>query len=413
MTAGILTIGDEIVGGHTVDTNSAYLAQRLGELGLSIRSIVSVGDDIDGIGAALAGLVVTSDAVFVTGGLGPTDDDLTLKAVEAATGLPLRLDNTLHSRLETRFAGDSRVRPGIIRKLAMVPEGGAPLENPVGAAPGVALDYEGRRIYIMPGVPEEMKAVFERGIVPDLKRLPRREVTASRVLKTTGLRESEIARLLETTDLGSDVRLGYLPTLSGVDLRLAATSACEEAASGALDKAARSLAEVLGDAIYSDRGKQLHCVVGTMLIERAMTIAVAESCTGGLITHLLTEVPGISACLERGIVAYSNDAKAENLSVCRDLIDRHGAVSREVAGAMASGVRQLAGAGLGLATTGTAGPSGGSDEKPVGLVYTALAHRDGCVVERNVFRGTRHAIKIRAATYALDMVRYHLLGEAG
>jgi nicotinamide-nucleotide amidase len=413
MTVGILTVGDEIVGGHVADTNSTYLTRQLGEIGFGVRRTVTVGDDGRHIADALASLLADCDLVFITGGLGPTDDDITKEAVASAAGLSLRVDDGLLRRLEARYAGDPRARPEIIRRLATVPEGARLLENPVGAAAGMVLVCEAKRIYVLPGVPAEMEAIFETCIVADLESLPMRDFARSRVLRTTGLRESEIDRRIGATPLGRGVRLGYLPTLTGVDLRLTAVGASGNEATAALNETAAKIAGVLGDFVHSDRGADLEAVVAGMLIEAKTTLAVAESCTGGLIGHLLTEVPGISACLDRCVVAYSNKAKMEVLSVGRDLLDRHGAVSPEVAEAMACGVRELAGTDLGLSTTGIAGPGGGSAEKPVGLVYTAVAYAGGCTVDRSVFRGTRHAVKIRAATHALDMVRYRLLRTGG
>lgn len=413
MTVGILTVGDEIAGGHVADTNSTYLKRQLGEIGLGVRRAVTVGDDIGQIADALAALVTDCELVFVTGGLGPTDDDVTKEAVARAAGLSLRVDDDLLRHLEARYAGDRRARPGIIRKLAMVPDGARVLENPVGAAAGLVLASEAGRIYILPGVPAEMEAIFKKWVVPDLESLPGRDFAGSRVIRTTGLRESEIDRQIGATPLGRGVRLGYLPTLTGVDLRLTASAASGNEVTDTLNEAAGNIAGILGDFVYSDHGADLEAVVGGMLIDRKTTIAVAESCTGGLIGHLLTEVPGISACLERCVVAYSNKAKMEVLSVGHDLLDRHGAVSPQVAEAMACGVRELAGTDLGLSTTGIAGPGGGSEEKPVGLVYTAIAHAAGCTVDRNVFRGGRHAVKIMAATHGLDMVRCYLLRAGG
>ncbi len=409
MRVTVLTIGDEVVGGHVVDTNAAYLARRLSELGFRMRRLASVGDDLDEISAEIRRAVTDSDLIFITGGLGPTRDDITKQAVARATGQPLVIDSGLHAKLVHRFSSRAGVRPEVIEAFSKIPEGARVLENPLGAAPGIAVEVGGKSVYLMPGVPSEMEAVFERDIVAEIAVFPKTGFSKSRLLRTIGLRESEIAEQVEDIELSPGVRLGYLPRSSGVDLRLVASGRDGPSAEKVLGEAAGALAQVLGRSVYSTKGEDLHVVVGGMLIARAATIAVAESCTGGLVGHLLTEVPGISACFRSDIVAYSDRAKVDSLGIDEELIRHHGAVSRQVAEAMAIGARQAAGTHLGLSTTGIAGPSGGSRQKPVGLVYLCLAHQDGCIVTDNVFRGTREAVKSQAAMHALDLVRRHLL----
>ena len=410
MRVTVLTIGDEIVGGHTVDTNAAYISRRLGELGLRVRNIASVGDDVGEIRGELE-RAAASELVFVTGGLGPTHDDITKQAVAETTKRPLVIDCDLQAALRLRFDGRAGVRPEVIDSLATVPEGARLLDNPLGSAPGIAIDFQGTRIYLMPGVPSEMKAVFEGTIAAEISALSKTEFTKSRLVRTIGLRESQIVEKLTGTMPSLGVRVGFLPARGAVDLRLVASAGDEEAAMAALESAAVRIARVLGRNVYSTEGEDLSFVVGKMLIERGVTIAVAESCTGGLIGHLLTDVPGISACFERDVVTYSNQAKTDSVGVTEALIEKHGAVSRQVAEAMACGVRQAAGTHLGVATTGIAGPTGGSREKPVGLVYVGLAHADGGTVTDNVFPGSREIVKIRAAMHALDLVRYHLVDK--
>jgi nicotinamide-nucleotide amidase len=270
------------------------------------------------------------------------------------------------------------------------------------------IEHEGRHVYVLPGVPREMKSIFEGAVMASLKRLPKDEVTKTRVIRTTGLQESEIAANLGPIVPELDVKLGYLPRVEGVDLRLTASGPDQPSVTGVLDAAAGKVVPLLGDRVYSTDGEDLGLVVGNMLMQTGTSIAVAESCTGGLIGHLLTQVPGISACLERVVVAYSNKAKIDSLSVGGNLIEEHGAVSREVAAAMAEGVRDIAGTDLGISTTGIAGPTGGTDAKPVGLVYIGLADESACTVSENRFAGSRDAVKARAAIRALDLVRGRL-----
>jgi nicotinamide-nucleotide amidase len=409
MRATIITIGDELLGGETVDTNSAYIARRLGELGVGVRSMVSVADRPEEISPVVDRAARESDLVVVTGGLGPTVDDVTKQAIALAAGRELKVDKQLLEHLEERFRDHSGVRPGVLESLAAVPEGARTLGNPVGAAAGLALTHKGTTIYVLPGVPHEMEAIFEGSIAAELKGLALDRFRKTRLVRTIGLRESVIAERLQPMMPLGGIALGYLPRTAGVDLRLTASAADEAGADSLLDEAVARIVGPLGQHVFSTEGEPLHTVVGRMLIERGMTIAIAESCTGGLVGHLLTEVAGISASLERDIVAYSNTAKAESLGVDRALIHEHGAVSAEVAEAMASGVRRLAGADLGVSTTGIAGPDGGTREKPVGLVYMGFAWEGGSQVAKNVFRGTREMVKQRAAARVLDMIRCHLL----
>jgi nicotinamide-nucleotide amidase len=408
MRVTVLTIGDEIVSGHTLDTNAAYLSGRLAELGFRVGRIVSVGDRIGEVRAELEAAIADSDLVLVTGGLGPTHDDVTKQALAEAAGVALVLDRDLHALLKRRFAAGPGVRPEVIESLSTVPQGARALENPLGAAAGLEIGIGAARVYAMPGVPREMEAVFDAAIADELDALPKRCFSRSRVIRTIGLRESEITEKLEHTVPSLDVDVGFLPGTYGVDLRLVGSGSDGPAATEKLEKAARLIENVLGMSVYSTEGEDLHDVVGKMLIARAVTIAVAESCTGGLISHLLTQVPGISASFERGDVTYSNRAKIDCLGVGEALIRDHGAVSREVAEAMARGVRQTAGTDIGISTTGIAGPTGGSEPKPVGLVYVGLAHDGGCAVKEVVFRGTRRIVKLRAAMLALDLARRHL-----
>jgi nicotinamide-nucleotide amidase len=412
MQASIITVGDELLCGHVTNTNAAYLAGRISELGIRVRRIATVGDDIGAIRAELEQAVEAADLVFVTGGLGPTEDDLTKQAVALVVGRELVIDKGLHARLAERLAGRRAASAQAIEALALVPEGAMTIGNPVGAAVGLRLEHRDHLIFVLPGVPREMKSIFEGAIASFLKDLPKDDVSGTRVIKTTGMRESEIAAVLDPVRGGLDVRLGYLPRPEGVDLRLSATRADEDAVARKLEEAARAILPLLGAYAFSSTGEELNLVVANMLLQRGKTLAVAESCTGGLIGHLLTQVAGISACLDRVVVAYSNRAKIDSLCVAPDLIDKYGAVSREVAEAMARGVRNLAGSDFGLSTTGIAGPSGETKTKPVGLVYVGLAHEEGCVVSESVFPGSREIVKLKAATHALDMLRIHL-GERG
>ena len=408
MNAAIIVIGDEITSGRKIDTNSSYLARELGEIGISVARIVGVGDDIKEAAGVLREAARDYRLVLVTGGLGPTHDDLTRQALAEAFGTRLVLDKPTAAYIEERFRARGLEAPEAVKAMALVPEGARTLANPVGTAPGLVWVERGTEIYVLPGVPSEAKAIFSTSVAPELRRRSGRDFIKTRVLRTVGITESEISEKLAKVIPELKVRLAFLPEATGVDLALTATAGDEAQTLAALESAVSEIVPLIGDRVYSLTGEEIHTVVGEMLIEHRKTLAVAESCTGGLVAHLLTEVPGISASLERGIVAYSNKAKVETLGVCSDLIAEHGAVSEEVARAMASGVRERAATDLGLATTGIAGPTGGTETKPVGLVYLALAYRGGCEIARHVLTGGRDLVKRRAAVRALDMVRCYL-----
>ena len=413
MTAALVIIGDEIISGLKSDTNSSLVAFRLSEVGVVVSEIVAVGDSLDDIVAELRRAAGAHDLVVATGGLGPTHDDLTREALALAFDRKLVLDRPTLEYIEERFAARGLKAPEAIRTMALVPEGARALRNPAGTAPGLLLETARGAIYVLPGVPREVDAIFAGEVLAGIGRRFGGDTIATRTLRTVGIGESEIAEAIADLVPGLGVRLAFLPEETGVRLVLTADAAAEGPAARALalDRAAAAIAGRVGERVYSTTGEDLHAVVGRLLIEKRRTIAIAESCTGGLVAHLLTEVAGISACLERGVVAYSNRAKVDALGVDESLIERHGAVSEEVARAMACGVRERAGTDLGVATTGIAGPAGGGPAKPVGLVYVALADRDGCRVEKYVLGGDRGGVKRRAATRALDLVRLNLVRQ--
>lgn len=409
MNAVIVTVGDELTSGLKADTNAPYLARRLGEIGIAVSSITSVGDTSRQVVEALRRAARDSRIVLVTGGLGPTDDDVTRQALAQALGTRLVVDAATLAYIHERFARRGLKAPEAVKTMALVPEGARVITNPAGTAPGLAITLGDAAIYVFPGVPAEMRAIFEGSVIGELKNLGGRSFMKTRTLRTVGITESDIAAKLAAVAKEFGCRLAYLPEDIGVNLTVTAESEHESEALRAVNQASNLIQDRIGDRIYSAEGDELHFVVGKMLMASRITIAVAESCTGGLVSHLLTEVPGISACIDRAVVAYSNKAKQALLGVSAEILDRHGAVSAEVAEAMALGVRQTAGTDIGLSTTGIAGPSGGTETKPVGLVYMALASADRCDVARHVLVGDRQAIKKRAAARALDMVRCFLL----
>jgi nicotinamide-nucleotide amidase len=411
-TAEILTIGSEILTGLTVNTNAAFIGERLTSVGADVRRVVTVDDDEAEIRAAVEAALSRADVVILTGGLGPTNDDVTKKAVAAHFGKPLILLPEAMKRIEEAFRAMGRDMAPSNRLQAMVPEGAEVVPNPVGQAPGFILSAGDRELIALPGVPSEMRAMMDATVTPRL-RAAAGSASAVLALRTTGLAESELGRRLEDfPSVFPDIRLGFFPDSQGVTVRLL-TFGPDGGACGERVRVAGEEARLrIGTAVYGEGGDTLESAVGRLLAEGGQTLATAESCTGGLISHRITNVPGSSAWFLRGVVAYRNDAKTGLLGVPAGLIERHGAVSAECAAAMAEGVRAGAGADFGLSATGIAGPSGGTPEKPVGLVFISAAGPSGTVTERHRFLRERLWNKERSATAALDLLRRRLLGLA-
>jgi nicotinamide-nucleotide amidase len=411
MGAEILTVGTELLLGQIVDTNASWIAQRLAEAGIDLFYKTTVGDNAARIDAAVRQALSRADVLIATGGLGPTEDDLTREVVAAVLGRPLRLEPAVLAHIERRFAHRKIPMPDNNRKQAMVPEGAEVLPNPNGTAPGLFLKDRGRCIALLPGVPAEMKPLLTEQVIPRIREafgIGSRIV--SRILKTCGISESKVDQAIG--DYFRTMRnptIGVLAHAGEIHIRLTCKGEEPEGITRMLDDLETKIRERLGPLIFGRDEEKLEALVGQFLRERHATLAVAESCTGGLIASRLTDVPGSSDYFERGVVAYSFEAKEEILAVPPQIIKASGAVSLEVARFMAEGVRRLAGTTFGLATTGIAGPTGGTPEKPVGLVHIALAWDGGHVEREYRFHGGRELIKYRAAQMALEMLRRHLL----
>ena len=413
MRACIIAVGSEMLTPFRVDTNSLFITERLNTIGFDVRIKTVVGDDV----AELAGLVRASlawaDLIVLTGGLGPTADDITRDAVAQVLDLPFDEDEETVARIRERFARRGMVMQEINRRQAMVPRGAALLDNPNGTAPGLWLEHGTTALVLLPGPPREMKPMFE-AIVRD--RLAPRSGGAGlfrRVLKITGQPESAVdakAQPIYGRWQTQEVPISTtIPAVLGqIELHLTATAANREAADRVLDPAVRELQAVLAGDVYSVDGASLEEVVGARLRERRLKVAVAESCTGGLLTSRLTDVPGSSAYVERSEVCYSNQAKIDSLGVPAALIAEHGAVSEPVARAMAEGIRAKASTDVGIGVTGIAGPDGGTPEKPVGTVAIAVLVGADARVRTFQFVGLREMVKFQSAQAALNMLRLML-----
>ncbi len=413
MRVELLTIGAELLLGYTVDTNAAFMARSLSEIGVVVVRHDTVGDDPELIARAMLDGLERTGAVITSGGLGPTADDRTRDGLAAAFGRELLTDPEALAQVERRFRLFGREMPRINVVQALVPRGARVLENRFGSAPALWLEDErGRWVITLPGVPSEMRGLLTETVIPILRsRESAPVVVTSRTLRTTGIGESALAELLGA-DGGSSVAglpLAYLPGWEGVDLRVTAAEMPAAEAERHLDEAARRLRDRAGKYIYGEGSADLAAVVIDLCRERSLTIATAESCTGGLLGARITAVPGSSDVYPGGVVAYSNPVKESLLGVPTELLASRGAVSEEVARAMAAGVRERLGANIGVGITGIAGPGGGSPEKPVGTVWMAVQMGDEVRTFGRVYVGDRGEVRARSAQSALETLRQLLL----
>lgn len=410
MTAVLLTVGDEILLGQIVDTNAAWLGDRLAASGVDLVRHETVGDTMDAITGCLARACADADLVVLTGGLGPTHDDLTRDAIAAHLGVDLRRDQDVEHTLRERYRQRGRDLTETRIRMADVPEGVEPLPNPRGAAPGLWHPGERCVIVAMPGVPYEMKAIWRESVEPRLHEL-RPGAVVHRTLLTVGKGESDIAADLGDLPalLGDGVGLAFLPSLGTVRIRLTAKGDDVDEARARVDRAAEAVRQRIERLVFGEGDTSLEAVVGEMLAERGLTVAMGESCTGGALAARLTRVPGASRYVLGGVLAYCNSVKENELGVPEADLAEHGAVSEPVALAMARGARTLTGADIGLATTGVAGPTGGTPEKPVGTVWIAYASDEGeraVRLQLSTDRGVNIGLTVTAT---LDLLRRQLL----
>jgi len=410
MRAEIISVGTELLLGQIVDTNAAYLARELAQLGLDVYFKQTVGDNPQRIQDAVRLALGRAEAILMTGGLGPTEDDLTVEAVAAAVGDELIHDAAVAAHIRRFFDTRGRVPPDSVYKQALVPAQARIIPNHRGTAPGIHLERDGRMIFIMPGVPFEMDGMMREYVIPYLKARSGGTVIGSVVLRVTGEGESAVEARIKDLIRGTTPTIAPYAKLGEVHLRITAKGAPAEVREQ-LARGEALVRERLGELVYGVDEQTLEDVVGGLLTARRLTLAAAESCTGGLLAQRLTNVPGSSTYFLEGIVAYGNRAKVERLDVDPRLIDAHGAVSAEVAEAMAAAIRTRAGAGLGVSITGIAGPAGGTAEKPVGLVFIGLAHPGGVLHRRLTFGAEpgRAGIRHLAVQAALNLLRLHLL----
>jgi len=410
--AELLAIGSELLGPLRTETNTLWLTERMLDAGIEVMARGTLADDVALVESAFREGLARADVVIATGGLGPTADDLTREAAAAATGRPLRRDPAVMDALQARFARYGRTMSATNEKQADVIDGAIPLPNSRGTAPGQVLEREGRLLVLLPGPPGEMKPMFDEQVLPLLRaRAGVTRVLRRRVLRIAAMPESEVDQLAAPVySRFEKVRTTILGAAGQVELHLVAHGDGAAEAESRIEELAAALREALPGRIYGEDGRDLPHVVVSLLRERGLTLALAESCTGGLLSTRLTDVPGASAVLERAFVTYANRAKVEETGVDPMLLERHGAVSEEVAAALASGAMKAAGADVGVGVTGIAGPDGGTAEKPVGLVFVATCGAAGTRTRRSLFPGGRERVRFQATQVALEMLRRGLLG---
>ena len=412
MKAEILTIGDELLRGEIVDSNKSYLSDRLLGLDIETHFHTSVRDDPEDMRDAFERAMGRCDVVLVSGGLGPTRDDLTTEVLAETIGRELELDAVSLESIRAFFASVGREMSANNEKQAWFPTGAEVLENPIGTAPGFLVEEQGTLLFCMPGVPRELYRMMDEQVLPRItsRMEGERLVVRAKFLRTFGIGESSLDAELADIASDGDVTLGFRTAFPDNHLRPLTRAETASEADRRLEEVCEQIRERLGAIVYGEGEDTLEVVVGRELAAQGKTLAVAESCTGGLIAEQITDVPGSSAYFAGGVVAYSNASKQTLLGVESAEIEGNGAVSDPVARSMAEGARERFGADLAIATTGISGPDGGSEEKPVGLVYIALASAEGTHSERFVFPLDRARHRQLTAHTALDWVRRSLLG---
>ena len=413
MKAYIITIGDEILLGNTLNTNAAYIGEQLSEININVLKTSVVGDNNPSILNELKLASETCDLVFLTGGLGPTHDDVTRKSIVDFFNTELIENKDVLEDIEVMFQKRKRKLTSVNMDQAKVPKIAEVIRNSLGTAPGLWIEKDKKIYVVMPGVPYEMQGMMESTVIPKLSELKDagQKIIKKKMVLTTGIPEAMLyERLGNLDEILQGAGLAFLPNQFGVKLRLSVEGDDEKELNNKLMEVEQRIRSKAGRFIYGVADDLLEAVVGRLLLERELKIATAESCTGGLVGNLLTNISGSSKYFERGIICYSNAAKVELLKVDEDVIVENGAVSLEVAMQMAEGVKSTSGADIGIATTGIMGPTGATTDKPVGLVYIGYCDEKVCTAKKFIFGDDRLLNKQRTAQAALDFVRRQLLG---
>lgn len=414
MDAIVISVGNEITLGQTVDTNTAWLSRRLAEVGVRVILHATVADEIAPLDREIRRGCELAELVLVTGGLGPTEDDLTRQALAAVLGAPLELHEDSLERIRTFFKERGRPMPEANAIQATFPAGSTPIENTCGTAPGMRAQVGRATIFVMPGVPREMRVMYDRDVLPFLRERTGGAVILARTILTFGAGESDVGeRIRDLMQRGRNPTVGTTAQQAVIGVRIHAAGASPAEAATLLEQTSTEVRSRLGSLVFGQDDDTLWSAVVRDLIARGRTVSTAESCTGGLVAKRLTDVPGSSACFLDGVVTYTNAAKSRLLGVPPNLIAAEGAVSRSVAETMATNCCRLSGSDYAIAITGIAGPTGGTQEKPVGLVFIALADAAGCTVTETRWGAflTREEIRDRASKAAINLLRQRLLHD--
>jgi len=411
MKAEIIAIGTEILLGHIVNTNTSYLSRQLAGLGIDVYHQSAVGDNPARLGQALIKSLNRSDMVITTGGLGPTVDDITLETIARAIGKNLVFKKEIFKRIKNNFKKRRCRMPKEARRQAFVPEGAVALRNDVGTAPGLIIESYNKIIIALPGPPRELTPIVERFVLPYLKKItPGAYTIKSRTLKLMGLAESQVnAKVKDLLKLSGDPTVGIYAHVGQVDLKITCKGKTKKETDKKIKKIENKIGRRFGKYVFGTDNETLEEVVGGLLTKKKKTLAIAESCSGGYISNLITNSPGSSKYFIMGVVAYNNKIKAGLLGIDKEIIKKNGAVSKEVASLMAKNIRQLASSEFGIGVTGIAGPAGGSKNKPIGTVYIAISSAKRTVAKRFFFIGTRQEIKLQTAQQALHLLRLSLI----
>lgn len=412
MKIEILTTGDELMSGLTRDGNFQWAGQTLTGLGFDVTFHTTVGDDKNKLDSAFNTAKNRADAVMVTGGLGPTPDDLTIEVASNFFEVGLELNQPALDMMKERFRKIGRKVSDTNMKQVYLPKGSTVLLNKWGTAPGFSCEIDNTVFFFLPGVPKEFRAMMEEYVIPELKKLnPQMKKSCMRLVKTFGLPESEVAQKLKGIER-EGIILGYRAHFREIHLRVSSFGDTEEQAQSLMEEFLNEIILRLGDTVFTVDGEMLEEVVGRLLLKSNLTLATAESCTGGLLSHRITNIPGSSSYFLEGVISYSNEAKSQILGVPMDLIEAHGAVSAPVVEAMARGVKGLSGSKIGIGISGIAGPGGGTPEKPVGTVFIGLqVDNDEPISYEYHFQGTREEIKLVTVLNALNLIRQSLLNN--
>ena len=409
LSAEIIAIGSELLTPTKTDTNSLWLTEKLNDIGIEVKLKTIVGDDGERLEETVRDAMRRSDIVITTGGLGPTEDDITREFTAKAFDRKLVYHDEIEEHLRARFRSWGREMPEINKRQAYIVDGAEILPNPNGSAAGMYVENDGKMLAILPGPPRENQPMFTEYVLPKLKHIAGDVYVRRRILRVSGLGESAVDEIAAPIYKAySDVETSILFNKSEVEIHIAASSEKVETADLTVNRLADELAEALGKAVFSTDGKTMEEVIGIRLKERGETVSVAESCTGGLVARRLTEIPGSSAYFMEGAVTYSNEAKIRTLNVSLETLEKYGAVSGECAEAMAKGMLKRAGTDHAISVTGIAGPDGGSDEKPVGTVFIGYAGAKGVKAVRIALPGDRYLIRWRSSQAALDYLRRQL-----